>query len=126
MLFDLAVGRVKPIPFYGELGSVNPVFVTKGAAQSRLEEILSGYVTSFSLGAGQFCTCLLYTSLQGRGTADREGDRRGAGHLEDSCARRPQGTERDRARDLEQSPGYLGEGSRRFHGSVCVLSLIHI
>jgi NADP-dependent aldehyde dehydrogenase len=56
MLFDLAVGRVKPIPFYGELGSVNPVFVTKGAAQSRLEEILSGYVTSFSLGAGQFCT----------------------------------------------------------------------
>lgn len=56
MLFDLAVGRVKPIPFYGELGSVNPVFVTRGAAASRLEEILSGYVSSFSLGAGQFCT----------------------------------------------------------------------
>lgn len=56
MLFDLACGRVKPIPFYGELGSVNPVFVTKRAAASRLEEILSGYVASFSLGAGQFCT----------------------------------------------------------------------
>ncbi|MGA2528419.1 MAG: aldehyde dehydrogenase (NADP(+)) [Acidimicrobiales bacterium] len=56
MLFDLAVGRVKPIPFYGELGSVNPVFVTRGAATGRLEEILSGYVASFSLGAGQFCT----------------------------------------------------------------------
>jgi NADP-dependent aldehyde dehydrogenase len=56
MLFDLAAGRVKPIPFYGELGSVNPVFVTPGAAASRLDEILSGYVSSFSLGAGQFCT----------------------------------------------------------------------
>jgi NADP-dependent aldehyde dehydrogenase len=56
MLFDLAAGRVKPIPFYGELGSVNPVFVTRAAALSRLDEILSGYVASFSLGAGQFCT----------------------------------------------------------------------
>jgi len=56
ILFDLAVGRPKPIPFYGELGSVNPVFVTRRAAASRLEEILSGYVASFSLGAGQFCT----------------------------------------------------------------------
>ncbi len=56
MLFDLAVGRPKPIPFYGELGSVNPVFVTRRAAATRLDEILSGYVASFSLGAGQFCT----------------------------------------------------------------------
>ncbi len=56
MLFDIAVGRPKPIPFYGELGSVNPVFVTVRAAAARLDEILSGYVASFSLGAGQFCT----------------------------------------------------------------------
>jgi len=56
MLFDLAAGRVKPIPFYGELGSVNPVFVTRGAAADRLDEVLLGYVVSFSLGAGQFCT----------------------------------------------------------------------
>jgi len=56
MLFDLAVSRPKPIPFYGELGSVNPVFVTRRAAATRLDEILSGYVASFSLGAGQFCT----------------------------------------------------------------------
>ncbi len=56
MLFDIAVGRLKPIPFYGELGSVNPVFVTMRAAAARLDEILSGYVASFSLGAGQFCT----------------------------------------------------------------------
>ncbi|MGO9334006.1 MAG: aldehyde dehydrogenase (NADP(+)) [Acidimicrobiales bacterium] len=56
MLFDIAVGRLKPIPFYGELGSVNPVFVTMRAAAARLDEILSGYVASFTLGAGQFCT----------------------------------------------------------------------
>jgi NADP-dependent aldehyde dehydrogenase len=56
ILFDLAVSRPKPIPFYGELGSVNPVFVTRRAASTRLDEILSSYVASFSLGAGQFCT----------------------------------------------------------------------
>ena len=56
MLFDIAVGRLKPIPFYGELGSVNPVFVTMRAAAARLDEILSGYVASFTLGAGQYCT----------------------------------------------------------------------
>jgi NADP-dependent aldehyde dehydrogenase len=56
LLFDIAVGRPKPIPFYGELGSVNPVFVTTRAAAARLDEILSGYVASFTLGAGQYCT----------------------------------------------------------------------
>ena len=56
ILFDLAVGRPQPIPFYGELGSINPVFVTRRAAANRLGEILSGYVASFSLGVGQFCT----------------------------------------------------------------------
>jgi NADP-dependent aldehyde dehydrogenase len=56
MLFDIAVSRPIPIPFYGELGSVNPVFVTLRAAEARLDEILSGYVASFTLGAGQYCT----------------------------------------------------------------------
>jgi NADP-dependent aldehyde dehydrogenase len=56
MLFDIAVERPKPIPFYGELGSVNPVFVTMRAAAARLDEILSGYLASFTLGAGQYCT----------------------------------------------------------------------
>ncbi|HET6501846.1 MAG TPA: aldehyde dehydrogenase family protein, partial [Amycolatopsis sp.] len=31
-LFDLAAARPEPIPFYGELGSVNPLVVTPGAA----------------------------------------------------------------------------------------------
>jgi NADP-dependent aldehyde dehydrogenase len=55
-LFDAAVSRPDPIPFYGELGSVNPVFVTPSAVAARGEEIARGYVGSFTLGSGQFCT----------------------------------------------------------------------
>jgi NADP-dependent aldehyde dehydrogenase len=55
-LFDLAVGRPTPIPFYGELGSVNPTFVTRSAASARPEAIASGFAASMSLGVGQFCT----------------------------------------------------------------------
>lgn len=55
-LFDLAVSRPDPIPFYGELGSVNPVFVTQRAVAARGDEILSGYADSATMGAGQFCT----------------------------------------------------------------------
>jgi NADP-dependent aldehyde dehydrogenase len=55
-LFDLAMSRETPIPFYGELGSLNPVFVTPDAAERRAAEIADGYVNSFTLGVGQFCT----------------------------------------------------------------------
>jgi len=55
-LFDIAVSRPSPIPFYGELGSVNPVVVTPGAVKARGEQVAKGYVDSFTLGAGQFCT----------------------------------------------------------------------
>ncbi|MGU3356907.1 aldehyde dehydrogenase (NADP(+)) [Microbacterium sp. M4A5_1d] len=55
-LFDLASGRPDPIPFYGELGSVNPVVVTPAAAEARGDELARGLVESFTLGAGQFCT----------------------------------------------------------------------
>ncbi|MEU8876594.1 aldehyde dehydrogenase (NADP(+)) [Streptomyces javensis] len=55
-LFDLAGGRPEPIPFFGELGSVNPVFVTEAAAERRGAAIVSEFVGSFTLGAGQFCT----------------------------------------------------------------------
>ncbi|HEV2784041.1 MAG TPA: aldehyde dehydrogenase (NADP(+)) [Actinophytocola sp.] len=55
-LFDLACARPDPIPFYAEMGSVNPVFVTEAAATARAAEIADGYVGSYTLGAGQFCT----------------------------------------------------------------------
>jgi len=55
-LFDRANRRPEPIPFYGELGSINPVFVTEKAWAARREEILAGYAGSFTMGMGQFCT----------------------------------------------------------------------
>ncbi len=55
-LFDLAVGRPDPIPFYGELGSVNPVIVTPGADRARAAQLAAGLAGSFQLGLGQFCT----------------------------------------------------------------------
>lgn len=55
-LFDIASSRPEPIPFYGELGSVNPAFVTRAAAEARGEEIAAGFVGSFTLSAGQLCT----------------------------------------------------------------------
>ena len=55
-LFDLAASRPVPIPFYGELGSVNPVFVTEAAAATRTQEIATGFAASLTLGVGQFCT----------------------------------------------------------------------
>ncbi len=55
-LFDMAAARPEPIPFYGELGSVNPVFVTVAADAARGTTVAEGLVGSFTLGAGQFCT----------------------------------------------------------------------
>jgi NADP-dependent aldehyde dehydrogenase len=55
-LFDLAVSRPEPIPFYGELGSVNPAFVTPEAGAQRVDDVAAGFVGSMSLGNGQFCT----------------------------------------------------------------------
>ncbi|WP_311258368.1 aldehyde dehydrogenase (NADP(+)) [Microbacterium sp. WCS2018Hpa-9] len=51
MLADIAASRPVPIPFYGELGSVNPVYATY--ADSAL---LEAFVTSMSGSAGQLCT----------------------------------------------------------------------
>lgn len=55
-LFDIAAQRPDPIPFYGELGSVNPVVVTEAASAARAAELAAGLTASFTLGAGQFCT----------------------------------------------------------------------
>ena len=55
-LFDLAVSRPEPIPFYGELGSTNPAFVTSDAAAQRADEVATGFVSSIAMGNGQFCT----------------------------------------------------------------------
>jgi len=55
-LMDLAVRRPEPIPFYGEMGSTNPVFILPGALAARGKEIAAQLHGSFTLGSGQFCT----------------------------------------------------------------------
>lgn len=55
-LFDLCAARPEPIPFFGELGSVNPMFLLPEALSARGEEIANGWSGSLSMGAGQFCT----------------------------------------------------------------------
>lgn len=55
-LFDLCKARPEPIPFYGELGSTNPVFLLPGALQNNLSSIADEFVASMNLGCGQFCT----------------------------------------------------------------------
>ncbi|GHE76294.1 aldehyde dehydrogenase [Amycolatopsis deserti] len=55
-LFDIAASRPSPIPFYGELGSINPAVVTADAVRERANLIAEGFVGSFTLGTGQFCT----------------------------------------------------------------------
>ncbi len=55
-LFDLCAQRDEPIPFFGELGSVNPMFVLPEAAKNRGAEIGKGWAGSLTMGAGQFCT----------------------------------------------------------------------
>ncbi|MFD7231534.1 aldehyde dehydrogenase (NADP(+)) [Streptomyces sp. NPDC059881] len=55
-LFDAAAARPVPIPFHGELGSLNPVVITEAAAAERAEAIGNGLAGSMTLGEGQFCT----------------------------------------------------------------------
>lgn len=55
-LFDLCAARPEPIPFFGELGSVNPMFLLPAAMAARGEAIAKGWSASLTMGAGQFCT----------------------------------------------------------------------
>ncbi|MCK5424177.1 MAG: aldehyde dehydrogenase (NADP(+)) [Emcibacter sp.] len=55
-LFDLCAARPEPIPFYGELGSVNPMFILPEALSARGKDIAQGWAGSLTMGAGQFCT----------------------------------------------------------------------
>ncbi len=55
-LFDLCAQRSEPIPFFGELGSVNPMFVFPEATKARGVSLGEGWAASLTMGAGQFCT----------------------------------------------------------------------
>jgi NADP-dependent aldehyde dehydrogenase len=56
-LFDAASQRPVPIPFFAEMGSLNPVFLLSEALAERGGAIAEGLFQSVTLGVGQFCTC---------------------------------------------------------------------
>ncbi len=55
-LFDIAVSRDHPIPFYGELGSNNPMFLLPSSLASNAATIGANWANSLTMGVGQFCT----------------------------------------------------------------------
>lgn len=55
-LYDLCARRPDPIPFFGELGSVNPMFVLPEATAARGADLGAGWAGSLTMGVGQFCT----------------------------------------------------------------------
>lgn len=55
-LAAIAASREVPIPFYGELGSINPVVVTPGALEDGSRAIAQEFVDAFTDSAGQVCT----------------------------------------------------------------------
>jgi NADP-dependent aldehyde dehydrogenase len=55
-IMDSAAARSEPIPVYAEMGSLNPVLVTRSALEKRAFFIGEQLGASMTLGAGQFCT----------------------------------------------------------------------
>lgn len=55
-LFDLCAARSEPIPFFGELGSVNPMFLLPHALASRAADLGKGWAASMTGSVGQLCT----------------------------------------------------------------------
>ena len=54
-LFDLVQQREEPIPFFAEMGSVNPIFILENKVKK--DSILpTALASSITLGTGQFCT----------------------------------------------------------------------
>lgn len=55
-LQQAAQARARPIPFFGELGSINPVVATPRAVAAGGEALAAALASSITLGCGQFCT----------------------------------------------------------------------
>jgi alpha-ketoglutaric semialdehyde dehydrogenase len=55
-LLRAAQGRSEPMPFFAEMGSVNPVFILPGALVKHSKAIAAGLQAPMGLGCGQFCT----------------------------------------------------------------------
>lgn len=55
-LMKIAAERKEPIPVYAEMSSINPVVLLPGALAARADDLGKAFVTSLTMGVGQFCT----------------------------------------------------------------------
>ncbi|WP_052129361.1 aldehyde dehydrogenase (NADP(+)) [Sphingomonas sp. 35-24ZXX] len=55
-LLTIAQARPVPIPFYAEMSSINPVLILPAALKARGAELGAQFISSLTMGAGQFCT----------------------------------------------------------------------
>lgn len=55
-LWKAANERARPIPFFGELGSINPLLALPGILERDAEGLATTLASSITMGTGQFCT----------------------------------------------------------------------
>ncbi|WAH60739.1 aldehyde dehydrogenase (NADP(+)) [Pseudomonas silvicola] len=55
-LWKAANDRPRPIPFFGELGSINPLLALPEVLEKNGEALASTLASSITMGCGQFCT----------------------------------------------------------------------
>src|SRR5690606_35751019 len=55
-LFKIGANRPEPIPVFAEMGSLNPVIALPAYVKANKENFAKEYITSLTLGCGQFCT----------------------------------------------------------------------
>ena len=55
-LWQAANDRPRPVPFFGELGSINPLVALPSALEKDSENLARTLAGSITLGCGQFCT----------------------------------------------------------------------
>ena len=55
-LNESVLKRGEPIPFFAEMGSINPIAITAGALEKGTQQMAQKISSSIVLGAGQFCT----------------------------------------------------------------------
>ncbi|WP_286234939.1 aldehyde dehydrogenase (NADP(+)) [Thalassotalea sediminis] len=65
--------RPEPIPFYGELGSINPQFILPSKLANQASETAQALVASLMMGQGQFCTSPgIWVYIDGEGSEEFE------------------------------------------------------
>lgn len=70
-LVEIARQRNVPIPVYAEMSSINPVILLPASLRNSAADIARRFVTSLTLGAGQFCTNPgLLLAISGEGLED--------------------------------------------------------